>query len=101
MLSKTPPIAVAVRLVAVAAILFGDIGFVHPGRFGLAFEHLLLLAGIYVVALLTGINASAKARRVGMIALQVALLIALVVGFTAAMLRADEPVAPAATEMGR
>lgn len=43
-------------------LTFGDFGFDKPGRQGLDFGHLLLICGLYALALVVGITASVVAR---------------------------------------
>lgn len=43
------------QLFICAVIVFGDIGFDHPGRFGLDFEHFLLLAGLQICLMLLSV----------------------------------------------
>ena len=38
--------------------MFGDIGFDHPGKYGLSFDHLIFLAITYAVLSLAGLVAS-------------------------------------------
>jgi hypothetical protein len=45
---------VAFQWLFLLVLAFGDIGFDHPGRFGLDFGHFLLIAGLYLVALVAG-----------------------------------------------
>ncbi len=94
-------IAVLVQFACAAVIAFGDIGFDHPGRFGLSFGHLLWLGAVYVIALLFGVIRAAKARSTKLILVQVALLLALGAGITAPLFRTYAPVQPAAVERGR
>jgi len=46
---------IAVQAALLAIFAFGDIGFDHPGKFGLDFDHFMILMGLYLVALLAGI----------------------------------------------
>jgi hypothetical protein len=52
-------------------------GFDHPSSWGLDFGHLLLLAALYLVALLAGMALAVKLRRYGILVGQLALLAAL------------------------
>ncbi len=63
-------IALAVQLLALLVLVFGDIGFDKPGRFGLDFGHLLLLAALWVAALGVGLFLACRRRRFGIVALQ-------------------------------
>ena len=48
--------------------MFGDIGFDHPGKYGLSFDHLIYLAIAYVVLSLEGLVASYDSYKlIGMI----------------------------------
>lgn len=47
-------LAMATQGAAVLVMVFGDIGFDHPGRFGLDFDDLAKLAIVYVFAALYG-----------------------------------------------
>lgn len=49
-------IAVVVQVVAAAILVFGDIGFDFPGRYGLDIADALVLAALYVIALLVGVT---------------------------------------------
>jgi hypothetical protein len=55
--------ALIVQLLAVAALVFGDIGFDHRGRYGLDFTHGILICGVYLVALTFGVIACIAQRR--------------------------------------
>jgi hypothetical protein len=96
--ARVPPFSVVVQFACALIFVFGDIGFDRPGRFGLAFDHLLILAAVYLVALLLGIASSIKTRRRTLVAVQVGLLVALGAGLTAPMLRTYEPVGPTVIE---
>ncbi len=47
-------VAIAVQLLAVAVMAFGDIGFNRPGRFGLNLDHWILLALLWLLSLGAG-----------------------------------------------
>jgi uncharacterized membrane protein len=47
-------LALTIQVLAVFVIIFGDIGFDRPGRFGLTFGHLLALLGIWFAATCAG-----------------------------------------------
>lgn len=48
--------------------MFGDIGFDHPGKYGLSFDHLIYLAITYAVLSLAGLVASFDSYKlIGMI----------------------------------
>jgi hypothetical protein len=63
-------IAIAVQVAALVILLFGDIGFDHPGRFGLDFDDWMRIASVYVFAVLYGTVRWAFARNVLLCALQ-------------------------------
>lgn len=44
-----------VQLLLLVVIMFGDIGFDRPGRFGMSFWHGVVLISLYVIAVLTGL----------------------------------------------
>ena len=46
-----------------AVLLFGDIGFDRPGRFGMSFGHGILLSFLYLVVLIFGIVYSCVKRK--------------------------------------
>jgi hypothetical protein len=51
---KTTALSVlAIQVAGIGIVLFGDIGFDKPGRFGLDFGHLLLIAAAEVSLFLT------------------------------------------------
>ena len=47
-------LALTTQVLAVSVIIFGDIGFDRPGRFGLSFGHLLALLGLWFAATFAG-----------------------------------------------
>ena len=51
------------QLLLLAVLLFGDIGFDHPGRFGMSFGHGILLSALYVIALVSGLVFSCIKRK--------------------------------------
>ena len=58
------PIAYGVQVLAALVVVFGDIGFDRPGRFGLDFGHLVyFLAPVWCVATLGGLVLSLRAGR--------------------------------------
>jgi hypothetical protein len=67
--------ALQVLCALVAALV--PFGFDHPSSWGLDFGHLLLLAALYAVALLSGLMLAAKLRRWRVLAGELALPIAL------------------------
>jgi hypothetical protein len=64
---------VATEIALVLLVLFGDIGFDRPGRFGLAFDHLLLFAAAFVVVWTIGTWRAVRLRRWPAVALQISL----------------------------
>jgi hypothetical protein len=52
-------------------LVFGDIGFDHPGRFGLDFGHFILFVFLYVVALVAGIVLAIWSRAWGSLLAQI------------------------------
>ena len=57
-------IAYGAQLLAALVVVFGDIGFDRPGRFGLDFGHLVyFLAPVWCVATLGGLVLSLRAGR--------------------------------------
>jgi hypothetical protein len=63
-------IFIAIECLVLAVFLFGDIGFDHPGRFGLDFDDAIMLAVLYCGVLLGGVIYTARNRRWWAIALQ-------------------------------
>jgi len=53
-----------------AVLLFGDIGFDHPGRFGMSFGHGIVLSILYLVALISGLVLSCMKRKGNTVVLQ-------------------------------
>ena len=58
----TLAVLLALQFLSLAVLMFGDIGFDHPGRFGLSFNHGLFFTISYIVALLSGL-ACAKIKK--------------------------------------
>ena len=58
------------QLLTLGVILFGDIGFDFPGRYGLDFDHFIVLAFFLVMLLATGLAWSWKRRKWSWAALQ-------------------------------
>jgi hypothetical protein len=56
-------LAFLVQLAMIGLLLFGSIGFDHPGSSGMDFEDGLIIAGFYGVALLFGIGGAYWANR--------------------------------------
>ncbi len=50
---KTIALLLALQAIGVLVIAFGDIGFDHPGRFGLDFGHFLVIAALELIAFIT------------------------------------------------
>ena len=65
-------IAAGVQALAVLVVMFGDIGFDKPGRFGLDFGDLLLIGCLWLVASITGLVTAGWMRRGGLVGLQLA-----------------------------
>ena len=58
------PIAYGVQVLAVLVVVFGDIGFDRPGRFGLDFGHLVFfIAPAWCVAAIVGLIRSLRAGK--------------------------------------
>jgi hypothetical protein len=64
-------IALIVQILALLVLMFGDIGFDKPGRFGLDFGHLLILAALWFVAVCSGFIAAWKMEGSVVVLLQV------------------------------
>jgi len=60
----------------IVVLLFGDIGFDRPGRFGLDFGHLLLLIGVEAILVAWALRTAIRARSWTYLGIQ-ALLLAL------------------------
>ncbi|MEO2036326.1 MAG: hypothetical protein ABGZ35_29990, partial [Planctomycetaceae bacterium] len=56
-------VATVVAVVLLAVLLFGDIGFDRPGRFGMSYGHGILLSALYVIALISGLACSYVKRK--------------------------------------
>jgi hypothetical protein len=54
---------IAIQVIALGVLAFGDVGFDKPGRFGLSFEHGVLCMAAYAGALITGIVVALRRRR--------------------------------------
>lgn len=89
--------AIAAQVLIVSIVALGDIGFDHPGRFGLDFGHLLLLALLWLLATMLGFVFAWKARSLGLLTIQGALSVATTAGGWVAIHHpeASTPIAPA------
>ena len=89
--------AIAAQVLIVAIVALGDIGCDHPGRFGLDFGHLLLLALLWLLATTLGFVFAWKARSLGLLTIQGALSVATTAGAWVAIhhSEASTPIAPA------
>ena len=58
------------QLLLLGVLIFGDIGFDHPGKYGLDFEDFIALVVFYVACLLGGVIYAAFRRRWRMLFLQ-------------------------------
>lgn len=67
---------VALQCLCIAIVKFGDIGFDHPGAYGLDFDHFVMIAIVYCALLLTGIAYAARERYWGWLAVQLIIPIA-------------------------
>jgi hypothetical protein len=73
-------IAVIVQIAAAGVLVFGDIGFDFPGRYGLDFGHAILLVVLYLIALVVGVAICLfKKNKVGL-GVQAGILV-LIVGY--------------------
>lgn len=59
---KVSTILFSLQGLILLVLLLGDIGFDHPGRFGLAFDHLLLLLGFQVLLFVVILVLALKSR---------------------------------------
>ncbi len=50
----TPRVLLSAQALLLCIVLFGDIGFDRPGRFGLHFSHLIIIVLVYLCTLITG-----------------------------------------------
>lgn len=66
-------VAAVIQVLALLVLLFGDIGFDKPGRFGLDYGHALLLSGLWLIASIVGLVAAGWMRRIGLVFLQLAM----------------------------
>lgn len=78
------PVVVATstsQLFICAVIVFGDVGFDHPGRFGLDFEHFLLLAGLQICLMLLSVVLAIWQRRGAFLAVPVIIVLLAVAAY--------------------
>lgn len=73
-------VALALQILAVAVIAFGDIGFDKPGRFGLDFGDFLLLLGVWLGASCFGLVRAWLSRRRSLFVLQCCVIALVLVG---------------------
>ena len=71
-------IAIVFQLASLAILIFGDIGFDKPGRYGLSFDHGVLFTLSYCIALLAGLASAIKNRRWKIAVLQIAIPIMII-----------------------
>lgn len=71
-----------------ALLIFGDIGFDRPGRFGFDFGHGLFFTALYLLLLLYGIVAAARLKKFRILLTQVTLPIVL---FCSTMVYSNRP----------
>ncbi len=71
-------VCVALQFTSLAVLTFGDIGFDHPGRFGLSFNHGLFFTVSYFVSLLAGFVIAIKKRSWKIAVLQIAIPVLIV-----------------------
>ena len=93
----TLPMGLAIlQVIVIGVFRFGDVGFDKPGRYGLAFEHAIALAVIYLVSLAFGAYLAYTRRDLYAGILQLCLLL----GYLpfAYYKSVHEPVAPASEE---
>jgi len=76
LLRLVPGAATALQLAGLALVLFGDIGFDRPGRYGLDFGHLLLIVVVVALAWVTAVVCAAVARSRAWLLIQAAMLLA-------------------------
>lgn len=69
----------AIQVISAYVLIFGDIGFDHPGRSGLDFEDALVLFGIYTVSLVVGLSLAVKSKQFKFGALQLGIPLAYLV----------------------
>lgn len=62
--------AVGAQGLALFVLVFGDIGFDKPGRWGLDYGHALLLVGLWIVACILGLVTAIRMRRTSLVILQ-------------------------------
>ena len=80
-------LALTIQVLAVSVIIFGDIGFDRPGRFGLTFGHLLALLGLWFAATFAGFWLSWSRKWYSLFWLQCLVFSLLVCGGLATMYR--------------
>jgi len=62
-----------IQFALLAVLVFGDIGFDRPGRFGMSFNHFVMFFFFYIATLISGIAFSIRKKSWKSIALQVLL----------------------------
>lgn len=70
---------VAFQAVFLTILVFGDIGFDHPGRFGLDFTGGVFVAFLYAVVFITGIVVAIRSRAWGSLLTQIVIPLAFLV----------------------
>ena len=71
-------VCIALQFASLAVLVFGDIGFDHPGRFGLSFNHGIFFTVSYLVSLIAGSVFAIKKRNWKIATVQIAIPILLV-----------------------
>jgi len=63
------------QCLVVLALVFGDIGFDHPGRFGLSFDHFLILLLIQGCLAIVAVGSVSRTRRWKSVGIQFLVLV--------------------------
>ena len=75
--------ATACQVICGVILMFGDIGFDKPGKYGLDFGHALVLVGLSLLCLLTGLITACSIRSVRSACLLLGGAFVVVIGFMA------------------
>jgi hypothetical protein len=68
--TKVLRVPIALQVICWLMVLFGDIGFDKAGVFGLDFDAFIIIAGVYVIALVAGVGLALVMGRKRLAAIQ-------------------------------
>lgn len=69
-MSNRLKVIIGVQALCWCVLMFGDIGFDHPGKYGLDFIHGILIVGVYAALLISGVALAIVRRRWVALAIQ-------------------------------